>query len=356
MPADCIFCGKRPVDKNKEHVIPLWLIEMTGDPKRQLKIPYFASIRKTLPNSFAFNSLTFPACTRCNSGFSDLEDQAKEIISKMLRYEEVDSHSINTFLNWLDKIRIGLWLGTLSLIGNPAGIKPKFHIASRVAAKDRMLVMHRCEEGPIGLGVFGTTLPMFWHSPVCFSLMINHFTFINASTDFLISRRLGFPYPTKMLLNADGSAVAEMAPGTERYLFPLIRMPYHPGGTEIFQPIFSHSLSPAGSDSFGSVYDTEYVRRHSMSHSGGIGKIILQRERSILFYEGSTQWLPKKKYKFEDVLRFVPIETLHIQNCLANEESMTNSNDRLLFSHLKKRNRELIEYTRKAEISPWQSK
>ena len=34
----CIFCGKVPETKTKEHVIPQWLINMTGDPKRNLHL------------------------------------------------------------------------------------------------------------------------------------------------------------------------------------------------------------------------------------------------------------------------------------------------------------------------------
>jgi hypothetical protein len=356
MPARCIFCGKFPIDKNKEHVLPRWLIEMTGDSKRPLKIPFCAGLRKGLPDSLAFDSLKFPACARCNSDYSQLEDQAKVIVSRMLQFEELDSQQLNTFLNWLDKVRTGLWLGILALIGNPTNIQPKFHIAARVAAKDRMVVIHRCEAGPTGLSVFGTNLPIFWYYPVCFSLMINHLSFLNASTDFLISRRLGFPYPEKLVPKPDGSSVAEMARGTERYLLPLIRMPYNQDGTEIFQPMFHHSLSLGSRDSFSGLYDTEYVERHSISHSDGIGKIILQKERSIIFYEGpSAQWQPHKQHKFEDLLRFVPIQTLKLQNHLAEAEVMTNSQNEL-FSRLKNLNRQEIERVRKAEIRHWRTR
>ena len=31
----CIFCGKKPSEKNREHIIPRWLIALTGDPKRE---------------------------------------------------------------------------------------------------------------------------------------------------------------------------------------------------------------------------------------------------------------------------------------------------------------------------------
>lgn len=34
MAKKCIFCGKQMSEKSKEHVIPQWLIEMTGDKKR----------------------------------------------------------------------------------------------------------------------------------------------------------------------------------------------------------------------------------------------------------------------------------------------------------------------------------
>jgi hypothetical protein len=30
----CVFCGESPENKNKEHVIPQWLIRMTGYSKR----------------------------------------------------------------------------------------------------------------------------------------------------------------------------------------------------------------------------------------------------------------------------------------------------------------------------------
>jgi hypothetical protein len=31
----CVFCGEKPENKNKEHIIPKWLIELTGNPNRQ---------------------------------------------------------------------------------------------------------------------------------------------------------------------------------------------------------------------------------------------------------------------------------------------------------------------------------
>lgn len=329
---------------------------MTGNPKRPLKIPYHAKIRKGLPESIAFDSLTFPACAGCNSQFSNLETRVKGIVLKMLASGELASHEISTLLDWLDKVRTGLWLGELYLAGNPTGIKPKFHISARLSAKDRMVVIHRCEEGPTGLGYYGTMLPIFWYHPVCFSLIINHLSFLNASTDFLFSRRLGFPYPETMTPTPDGYAVAEMAGGMERYISPLIRTPYEQNGTEMFQPMFHHSLSPGGREQWNGLYETEYVRRHSMSYSDGVGKIILQRERAIAFYpeNPSKQWLPVKQYKLEELLRFVPIQTLRLQNDLIDAGPLTKS-QKQKFSRLKNLNRQAIKVMRKADILSWEA-
>ncbi len=34
----CIFCGNPPKDKNAEHVIPQWLINITGKRSRQINL------------------------------------------------------------------------------------------------------------------------------------------------------------------------------------------------------------------------------------------------------------------------------------------------------------------------------
>jgi hypothetical protein len=34
----CVFCGEKPTNKTKEHIIPEWLIELTGDINRDFTI------------------------------------------------------------------------------------------------------------------------------------------------------------------------------------------------------------------------------------------------------------------------------------------------------------------------------
>ena len=60
----CIFCGERPASKNLEHVLPQWLIKLTGHPKRMAKFGYDKDFEKggVVKRSFAFNAFKFPSC------------------------------------------------------------------------------------------------------------------------------------------------------------------------------------------------------------------------------------------------------------------------------------------------------
>lgn len=74
----CVFCGERPVSKNREHVIPQWLIAMTGDPNREVTIGLDLNSTPLKRRRFAFKSFTFPACEQCNERFSGLETRTRE--------------------------------------------------------------------------------------------------------------------------------------------------------------------------------------------------------------------------------------------------------------------------------------
>ena len=78
----CVFCGKKPQAKTVEHIIPKWLIELTGDPKR---IGFFGvKYEEGFPKrKFSLNQFQFPSCSTCNAFFSDLENNTKKIIWKI---------------------------------------------------------------------------------------------------------------------------------------------------------------------------------------------------------------------------------------------------------------------------------
>lgn len=339
----CVFCGQSPVSKTKEHVLPRWLLELTGNPKRPLKVwvPHHESMN--LPKEIAFDSLQFPACAKCNGNFSGLEERVKAVTVKMLNEEALSRNEIHLFLDWLDKVRTGLWLGALYLGKNPFGIKPLFHIASRVGGKDRMAVIYRAPIGPRGVHAIGFTTPLFLHFPTCFSLWINHLCFLNVSTDFLFSRRLGFPYPAGIFFDQDGLPGYEIAAGRERVMLPLVKFHYSVVGTEIFQPIFHQRLSRKIARGLSDLYETEYVKKFSMFHESGIGDPLIQKRQSLWPYPDaqSKDWWPVQTINFDELLGLSVDQTLRIQVRLVNDVPIPKI-ARRLFHRLRNLNREIL--------------
>src|SRR5215467_12261905 len=87
----CVFCGESPQEKNKEHVLPEWLIEMTGDPKRIATFGYDFLSNPISLRQFSFDALAFPACARCNRRFGNLETKIKPIITRLLAHQPASS-------------------------------------------------------------------------------------------------------------------------------------------------------------------------------------------------------------------------------------------------------------------------
>jgi len=81
----CVFCGKFPQEKSKEHVLPQWLIKLTGDPNRIASFGVNLSGPKFEMRRFAFNSLTFPACAVCNNRFARLEANVELVLRRNAR-------------------------------------------------------------------------------------------------------------------------------------------------------------------------------------------------------------------------------------------------------------------------------
>src|SRR5882757_3878476 len=67
----CIFCGEEPTKKTREHVLAQWLLQLTGDPNRQVGVTFSWQKRESL--QFAFDAYVAPACTACNDRYSELE-------------------------------------------------------------------------------------------------------------------------------------------------------------------------------------------------------------------------------------------------------------------------------------------
>lgn len=193
----CIFCGEKPSNKNKEHIIPKWLIRLTGELHREINIGRDWTSNKFEMRKFKFSSYTFPACKACNDEFATLESEAKFILLKITNEEPTTDVEINTLLDWFDKIRIGLWFSGVILNKNHQKITPHFYIKNRVRRSDRALVIYKNDDTPDGITFIGTDGPIFHSMPSVFGLKINKLHFVSISNPLFLHKSLGLSYPTK---------------------------------------------------------------------------------------------------------------------------------------------------------------
>ncbi len=232
----CIFCGGEPQDKNREHPLPQWLLALTGDPSRV--VTHAFDRRTNKPIRYAFNSFAFPSCTTCNESWSERESNAKAIVAALSEKKAIAPAAYVALLDWLDKVRIGLWLGHRYLQQTP--ITPNFTIETRVARKDRMLAIYPIGDHQRGLNVYGAESLLFQFKPSAFALRINNILLLNCSWDWMCSARCGFPYPATMELKSDGASVYPDD-------FRRSKKPKHPVLHDImkpsvllFQPVLAH--------------------------------------------------------------------------------------------------------------------
>lgn len=317
----CIFCGCKVKDKTKEHVIPQWVMKLTGNPNRMANFSHhFDSVGKL---EFAFKSFQFPACNICNGNYSKLEDRVKIIVSKILESKEITSLELNDFFDWLDKVRVGLWLGYIYLTKNPADLKPKFYINDRVGLYDRALHVYKVQDNAKLIQFSGANTPLFYLAPNCFMITINNYLFINMSKEFLLSRRLGFPYPDKIyweyvmgkgLVNSFDEN--KFSSGSGKIKKPIINKHVIPGGMYFYQPIFKESLR-AADQKIKVAYDNDYVKSNCLKYENGVGKIFYNNISSnsvTIFDKGKIE--PIKIYDRKFLINKVAYETYEFQNYL----------------------------------------
>lgn len=350
----CVFCGEKPEGKSKEHIIPQWLIELTGNPKRIAEFG-FQNKKSMLSGKrrYSFDAFRFPSCESCNDNFSRLEAATQSIVQKILSDDSISATECSTLLDWFDKIRIGLWLAYLYLDKNLAGIAPKFYIARRIGVHDRMLAIFKADGDQEGLNDCGTDMPSFRYTPSCFSLRINNYCFLNMSYNNLFSRRIGFPFPIESFMREDGQILCRFTQGRKRVMIPILRKRFSIHGAELYQPMFPDSVRDPNARK---LYDTKYVHENSMSWEQGIGKVFIQDNTGLKEYPVSPSkiWIPRKTYEFEALLFEMQLLTLEWQNyidSLAPSFEMLPKEEKRSFQHnlrvRKRHNKEMIQALRK---------
>ena len=268
----CIFCGNKPEDKNLEHVIPQWLIKMTGRERKDVFVN-FPEDHKHLN----FMNFKFPACTKCNSKYADLEAKVKPIMVNILDGKSISGEQASLLMDWFDKVRIGLWL--TEMYYDPkikADVRPHFYIDSRVAKTDRMLSIQRVDMNGKGHGIsfIGTNYDLFKYFPSAFTMLINDLLFVNASTHNLVSPRLGFPTMEKKEIIDPflGRFSFSLKQGRHKIANPIITT-FIPNKDSItfYQPIMKEYASEPA------VINDNYVLEHSYDTNNGLGGVFVQK-------------------------------------------------------------------------------
>jgi hypothetical protein len=193
-PRLCVFCGQYPDGKTREHVIPYWLLEYTGDPRRVVTFGRDFS-RAYAPIRYSWSNFVAPACNSCNERFSALEAEVKPIIMALTGKEALPVSAYIKLLDWLDKVRIGAWLIRHMIEKQPIKIAPNFHISNRIGIKDRMVAVYSFDSTLKGITLGGTDSMIFNFMPSCWGMRINNIILFNISADWFCSAGCGLPHP-----------------------------------------------------------------------------------------------------------------------------------------------------------------
>lgn len=271
----CIFCGKKPQNKNMEHVIPQWLIKLTEREKKDVFDGTPANHKH-----INFMQFKFPACEVCNSKYSELEAQTKPILETVLSGGTLTGTDLNILLDWFDKIRIGLWLVEMYYDKNlRTTINPHFFIDTRMGLKDRFLCIKKLDIPADKKGILwgGTESFLFKSTPSAFVMLINDYLFYNASDDNLISPHVGFPVMNfvKTVDSTKSIFEAKLQAGKNKIVQPIL-----PGFINkdnmlcFYQPMFKQM---AGNTNY---VNNPYVQQHCYDMNNGIGGIFCQKGKS----------------------------------------------------------------------------
>jgi len=132
------------------------------------------------------------------------------------------------------------------------GRSPSHH--SRVGTKDRLVAIHPIESDNQGLNAFGVESFVFHRTPCCFALRVNNLLLLNASADFLLAARCGFPFPRALQLLVDGPNAGQLwardLDCTRRIKRPVLRMRLHKASVLLFQPIMQRTEDPSAGNGF----------------------------------------------------------------------------------------------------------
>lgn len=340
----CVFCGSPPEKKNREHILPQWLLEFTGDPKRVVNFGTNFKNGKTI--RFDWSNFCVPACESCNTEFADLEARAKAYVLRLVGREALSSIEYSDFMDWLDKVRVGIWIAYHFIQGNPTNIDPSFYIKTRICQKDRMIAIYPIAGDEVGLNAFGVESLVFHSQPSCFALRINDILILNMSSDYLFSARCGFPFPKTLYTTLDGDNPYLMHLSdfeiTRRVKHPLLRKKIAKPSIHLYQPIMKRSTDDSFQSGYLGDYSSfdSYLAHHTMPpYPTGKGVLYFQhqdRVEPVLDVDQSIEF-ESIKYSESKPMHELVKQVYEFQNYIYEKYEFRAENSELLTSHMKRK-------------------
>jgi hypothetical protein len=177
----------------------MWLLAATGDPHRSIRIGFDRDSGEEIIRPAS--TFHFPACGVCNWSYGKaLEKQAKKIVLAISDGRGITVAQAYRLLDWLDKVRIGLWLG-YHMLNKETRFRPKFHIDTRIGRKDRIAIINvtPCDNTKV-LSFGGYDNDVFSTSQCGLYLRINNLRILSLSFDYAVSPEAGLPTGSKQAL------------------------------------------------------------------------------------------------------------------------------------------------------------
>jgi len=226
----------------------------------------------------------------------------------------LDNCDINLLFTWLDKVRIGLWLGSL-YYRNPFGIEPNFYISQGTFQRDRALFIYKFNNNKSRINFVGIEGYAFQIIPNCFTLIINNFAFSNLASHHLLSKNLGLPYPKEpeYIIGSGGLSIFEK--GAEKFNYPLIEKSFDNQCKEFYQSVICSEYGYR--ENYLKLINSNYIKKIFINRKSGIGHVFYYDQKELIPYprQKTIAWRPLAKLmEFKNFFKFIAIQTYEFQN------------------------------------------
>lgn len=180
---NCIFCGQKPQSKSREHFIARWLSRFAGNDELAADIiDADGSIV-----SRRWSSLILPACTECNARYGEFEEFSKPALER-LSQGYLRSKDAQVLLDYMDKLRVSIWLWRLYWSKKYHSISPNYYVDERVGSSDRVILIGMYPDDEVtGIAPIGYDSMAFLRCPTVFGVFIRNFFILSASSAALLT-------------------------------------------------------------------------------------------------------------------------------------------------------------------------